>query len=205
MATTRYLIAALASLAACGGGTSSTVVDDPVGDTADEGYARGNALADHASDELSGDDYAIVIGKTASILAVLNDGEIDQSAFAAEVAADADVIDFASNLIIDHDDANAELDAVVRFYGIPYLPSSAADALAAEGNAGLARLRATPPGDVDFTFVEMQVINHAEAQVLLDELGAQVGPGAMGDYIANTHDMIDVHLDESMDLLDTFY
>jgi predicted outer membrane protein len=194
---------AVALVPACGGGSST--VDDPVGDTQDEGFARGNALADHASDELSGDDYNIIIGKTASILAALNDGEIDQASFAVQVVAAGDVFDFANLLIIDHDDANDELDGVVRFYGVPYLPSSAADALAAEANGGMAELRATPPGDVDFKFTELQVINHAEAQVLLDELAVQVGPGAMGDYIANTRDMVDDHLARASDLLATFY
>ena len=49
------------------------------------------------------------------------------------------------------------------------------------------------------------MINHAEAEVLLDELALQVGPGAMGDYIANTRAMIDIHLADSEDLLATFY
>jgi predicted outer membrane protein len=207
MAPTRSLIAfALALVPACAGSsTTDVVVDDPVGDTQDEGFARGAALADHASDELSGDDLTIVIGKTASILAALNDGELAQATFAVQVVAAGDVFEFANNLIIDHEDANAELDAVVRFYGIPYLPSSAADALAAELNSGVASLRSTPPEDVDFRFTELQVINHAEAQVLLDELSLQVGPGAMADHIANTSAMIDLHFQESSALLDTFY
>jgi len=207
MAPTRSLIAfALALVPACAGSsTTDVVVDDPVGDTQDEGFARGAALADHASDELSGDDLTIVIGKTASIMAALNDGELAQATFAVQVVAAGDVFEFANNLIIDHEDANAELDAVVRFYGIPYLPSSAADALAAELNSGVASLRSTPPEDVDFRFIELQVINHAEAQVLLDELSLQVGPGAMADHIANTSAMIDLHFQESSALLDTFY
>jgi predicted outer membrane protein len=208
MAATRLLLAALAIAvvpACAGSATGGVVVDDPVGDTADEGYTRGNALADHASDELTGDDYTIVIGKTASILAVLNDGEIDQAAFAVQVVAAGDVFEFANDLIIDHEDANAELDTVVRFYGVPYLPSSAADALAGEMNAGVSLLRSSPPGEVDFEFTELQVINHAEAQVLLDELAVQVGAGAMGDYIAGTRDMIDLHLAHSESLLATFY
>ena len=209
MAATRSLIAVLAfALApACAGTTEGEVIieDDPVGDTADEGYARGDALAGHAADELTGDDYAIVIGKTATILAALNDGEIDQAAFAVQIVADDDVFQFANDLIIDHEDATADLDATVRFYGIGYIPSSAADQLAAELSAGVSKLRSTPPGDFDFVFVELQVMNHAEAQVLLDELALQVGPGAMGDYIASTQSLIDLHLAESMSLLETYY
>lgn len=184
MAATRYLLLALAVAfaPACGGSSDGDVIiDDPVGDTQDEGFARGVALADHAADELTGDDYLIVLGKTATILAALNDGEIDQSAFAVQVVGDEDVFLFANDLIIDHEDANAELDATVRFLGVPYLPSSAADALAADAAAGLSLLRSSPPGEVDFAFVELQVIGHAQAQVLLDELELQVGAGEMGD------------------------
>ena len=205
---TRSIIAALviALAPACASdGDTTVVVDDPVGDTQDEGFARGVAIADHAEDELSGDDYAIVIGKTASIVAALNDGEIDQASFAVQVVDADDVFQFANDLIIDHEDMNIELDSVVRFYGVGYVPSSAADSLAAELGSGVAELRATPPGDVDFVFVELQVINHAEARVLLDELAVQVGPGPMGDYIDDLSFMVDVHYDEASALLDTFY
>ncbi|HEY5925358.1 MAG TPA: DUF4142 domain-containing protein [Kofleriaceae bacterium] len=205
---TRSIVAALAIaiVPACtGSGTTTIEPDDPVGDTQDEGFAKGVALADHASDELSGDDYLVIIGKTASILAALNDGEIDQASFAIQVVDADDVFQFANDLIIDHEDLNLDLDSVVRFYGVGYLPSSAADALAGDLGSGVAELRATPPGDVDFVFVELQVINHAEAQVLLDELSVQVGPGAMGDYIADVSATVDLHLGESSALLDTFY
>jgi predicted outer membrane protein len=207
MAATRSIIAllAIAIAPACSDNNDDVVVGDPVGDTQDEGFARGNAIADHANDELTGDDYLIVVGKTATILAALNDGEIEQANFAAQVVDDEDIFAFANDLIVDHEDANAELDGVVRFYGVNYIPSSAADALAGEALAGLAQLRGTPPGEVDFRFVELQVINHAEAQVLLDELEAQVGAGAMGDYIADTRVMVEDHFDEASALLETFY
>ncbi|HEY5945255.1 MAG TPA: DUF4142 domain-containing protein [Kofleriaceae bacterium] len=130
---------------------------------------------------------------------------MDQASFAADVAVHPDTIDFASDLIVDHDDANAELDAVVRDYGIGYVPSTAADALAAESAAGVGLLRGTPPADVDFKFVELQVINHAEARVVLDELAVQVGDGEMGDFIANTRDMVDEHLDRAEAMLETYY
>lgn len=209
MAPTRSLLAALAiALApACSTDTSNEVVitDDPVDETVAEGHARGDDLANHAFDELAGDDYLIQIGKTASILAALNDGEINQSVFAVQVVGESDVFDFANLLIADHEDANIELDSVVRFYGVGYIPSSAADALTLEANAGLGELRATPPEDVDFRFAELQVIMHAQAQVVLDELYAIVGDGEMGDYILSTQDMIDDHLVQAETLLSTFY
>lgn len=211
MTATRSLIAVVVALAvapACGGGgggDGDIIIVDPVDDTIAEGEARGSLLADEAFADLSGDEYLVQIGKTASILAAVNDGELDQATFAVQVVDAPDVFDFANNLIIDHDDANIRLDGVVRFYGVGYLPSSAADAVILEANAGLGELRATPPIDIDFAFVELQVIMHAQALVLLDELFAIVGPGDMGDYIIDTQDMIDLHLSEAEALLATFY
>lgn len=210
MAATRSLLALAAVLAlgsACSSDTDGTVIvtGDPVDDTVAEGQATGDALADETFDELAGDDYLIQIGKTASILAALNDGEINQAVFAVEVVAEPDVFDFANVLIAHHDDANFELDEVVRFYGIGYIPSSAADAVTLEANAGLGELRATPPQDIDFAFVDLQVRMHAAAQIVLDELYLLVGDGEMGDYILDTQVMIDDHLLEAEAMLATFY
>jgi predicted outer membrane protein len=209
MAAIRVLVAALAIavVPACDDDFDDDViiVDDPVGETADEGFAEGDQLAAIAADELTGDNYTIVIGKTASILAVLNDGEIDQAAFAVQVIGAPDIFDFANALIVDHENANVELDAAVRYYGVGYIASDAAGALSASFSNGLSELRSTPPSDIDFTFVQLQVINHAAALVVLDELAFQVGPGVMGDYIVNTRGLIELHLDESMSLLETFY
>lgn len=207
MVATRSLLAfvALALAPACGDSGGTVIVDDPVGEAIAVGQATGDSLANESFDELTGDDYAIVIGKTGSILAALNDGEIAQADFAIDALIADDIFQFANELIIDHDDANIELDNVVRFYGVGYVPSSTADSLTLEANAGIGELRAALPGDLDFVFVDLQVRMHAAAQIVLDELYTQVGPGEMGDFILDTQDMIDVHLTVSADLLATFY
>ncbi len=209
MAHTRTLFAAfalaLALAPACNDDDNGVFVSDPVGDTLDQGYARGDIIAGQANDELTATDFDVLIGKTATILAALNDGEINQAQFALDTVARDDVFDLANTILADHQAANAALDEVVRSYGVPFLDSTTADALTGDFGAGLADLRAAAPSDVDFVYVDLQVINHAEAQTLLDELAAQVGPGAMGDYIANTHDVIDEHLALSTDLLQTFF
>jgi hypothetical protein len=209
MVATRSLlaIAAVALAPACGGGGSggTVIVDDPVGDTIADGQATGDGLADETFDELTGDDYTIVIGKTGSILAALNDGEINQADFAIDGLIGDDIFQFANDLIADHDDANLDLDSIVRFYGIGYIPSSTADSVTLEANAGIGELRAAPPSELDFVFVDLQVRMHAAAQIMLDELYTQVGPGEMGDFILDTQDMIDAHLAVSADLLASFY
>ena len=201
-------VAACAIVPACGGGDDGggvVVVDDPVGDTVAEGQARGEVLADDVFGELAGDDYVTVIGKSASILAAVNDGEINQAAFAVQVVVADDIFAFANDLIIDHEDANVELDAVVRTYGIGFIPSTAESAVLGQASAGLAQLRATPPADIDFAFTELQVIMHAQALVVLDELYVHVGAGEMGDYILDQQFLVDFHLSEAEALLATFY
>jgi hypothetical protein len=208
MVATRHLVLALglALAPACGGGGSGgVVVDDPVGDTIADGQATGDGLANETYGELNGGDYQIVIGKTASILAALNDGAINQADAAIDFIVDADIFQYANDEIADHDDANADLDGVVRLYGIGYIPSSTADSVALEANAGIGELRASDPADIDFTYVDLQVRMHAAAQVMLDELYTQVGAGEMGDFILDTEDLVDAHLAVSTDLLSTFY
>jgi predicted outer membrane protein len=204
LSTSAALLALLVTACATDS-TTTVIIDDPVDDTVAEGEARGEQLADEAFDELSGDDYIIQIGKTASILAAVNDGEINQADFAIGIIADDDVFAFASDLIVDHDLLNIDLDTVARFYGIGYVPSRAADSVRLEANAGIGRLRGTPPGQFDFAFVELQVIMHAQALVLLDELYLILGDGEMGDFILDTQDMMDLHLAEAEALLATYY
>ena len=208
MAATRSLMVALALavVPACASDDSGTViVGDPVDDTVAEGEARGAELADITFGELTAYDYPTQIGMTAGILASLNDGEILVADFGAQVVNDGDIFDFANEIIIDHEDANFDLEAVVRLYGVGYIPSETSDALAADANVALAEVRAAPPGEVDFRFTEVQVIMHAQALVLLDELYGIVGPGDMGTLILDTRDMVDAHLAHGEDLLSTFY
>jgi predicted outer membrane protein len=209
MAATRSLIAivALALAPACGSDSSTTVVveGDPVDDTVAEGEARGAALADRTFDELAGNDYLVQVGMTASILASMNDGEIAVADFGAQVVNDSDIFDYANEIIIDHEDANVELDATLRFYGVGYFPSATADAIAGDASATLGELRGVPPSDIDFAFTEKQVIMHAQALVVLDELYGLVGDGEMGEFILDTRDMVDAHLARGEDLLSTYY
>jgi predicted outer membrane protein len=205
--STRFLVAALAVAIApaCGSSDNTVPIGDPVGDTVDEGHAHGDNIAAQASGELAADDYMTVIGKTASILAALNDGEINESAFAVQILGDQDIFQFANDMIAEHEDANTQLDDVVRIYGVGYIPSQTEATLAAEASQDLATLRGTSPGNFDFQYTELQVISHAEAQVLLDQLSSIVGPGEMDDYIANARSMVDDHLNRATDLLQTFY
>jgi hypothetical protein len=199
------VIVALGLAPACGDDSVTVIIDDPVGDTVNFGFDVGAGLADRSLNELVGNDFLVQIGMTGTILASFNDGEIAESDLAAQLVDDLEIFDFANQLIIDHEDLNFELDSVLRFYGVGYFPSDTADAIAAQTSVNVGVLRGTPPGEVEFIYVENQVINHAAALVLLDQLFVVIGPGDMGDFILDTQDLVDIHLAEAESLLATFY
>jgi len=207
MSTRLLLAVTLALLApACGDTADNTIIiSDPVGETIDAGHALGASVAAQAFGELSLDDYDTLIGKSAGIIEAIHRGEVETSLFAAPLVLGPDTFDLANDEIASHQDALARLDDVIRSYGVPYLPSQAQVRLSSEANAAVTALRTTPPADIDFAYVTLQVTMHAEAQLVLDELASLVGPGAMGSYIVDTRLMVNDHLARASTLLDTFY
>jgi hypothetical protein len=142
---------------------------------------------------------------TASMLAAVNDSRVQEAVFAANVVFGDDTFDFAEGMIDYHQLANVELDGVVRSYGVAYLPSATADAVIADSTAQLSLLRATAPGNVDFVYIQGQVLRLTESLVLLDQLAVSVGPGAMADYIDATRATMEPNLAEAIDQLEDFY
>lgn len=206
--STRFGVTLAVLACACGDGDGNSVVidtTDPVGETVDVGHANGDFIAAQASSELGADDYTTILGKTAGILDEMNRGEISTSSFAANIIIDDSLFEFASILVDDFSTAQIVLDDTVRSYGVPYILSDAQTQLALENQASLSLLRETPQDAFDFAYAELQVMMLAEQQVILDELFALVGPGAMGDYILDTHDMVDDHLEEATDQLGFFF
>lgn len=180
----RIVVAAtLAALVpACTSRATTVFVEDPVVDTIDQGHRTGANIGKHAFDELSKDDYETLVGKAAGILAALNDAEIDE-----------------------HAASTARLEETVRIYGVQYLPSEAQAQIVAEGQSARSRLRMAAPEDFDFTYADLQVRMHAGAQLILDQVAALVGPGAMGDYVIASRVRTDEELARASALLATFY
>ena len=194
-----HLVFAL-SISACGDDT--TVFGGPTADAQEEGNDRGEVIADQIDIEFPSDDPMLLIAQTGWILRALNDGEINQASFALDVLSTAVVEDYASQLIAQHMLANADLDSVMRTYGVAFQPTQAEAMLAADANAGIAMLRTTPPDQIDLAFLDLRIQMHSAALVMLDELGAINDTQPMDDFIAQTHDMVDDHLDQAIDLFE---
>lgn len=207
MTTQHYALAfvATALVAACTDDDDPTIVIDPIADIVDEGRTRGDALAQLGGDELAGNSFEVVIGMTATILDAINESRIQEAVFASNVVFGDDTFDLAEEILADHQLATTQLDDVVRFYGVPLIPSATANAVLADSAAELSTMRATDPASLDFVYLQGQVVRNAESLVLLDELAVIVGPGEMADYIASTRAVIDANLAQAIDLLDDFY
>lgn len=207
MAATRpFLMAALVALAApaCTTSTDRTIVG-PVQDSINTGHARGVALAATASVELSGEDYTVVIGKTGSILAAINDGEVDQANFALQVVLATDIADFAGSLVDDHALSNKDLDDVVSGFGVGFIPSTTESDVVNDFVLGLDDLRSNAPADIDIAYIDLQVREHAASQVLLAQLRDMVRDDEMGVFIDDMQNTEDEHLLRAADLLATFF
>lgn len=207
MTTARLMLAALAVCAvpACNDDNDDIVLVDPVQDATDAGFARGNVLADTAFAELSGQDYATIIGQTASVVAAMNDGVIDQADFAAQVVIANDIAAFANLLASDHDIQNANLDTVVAIFGVPFVSSQTDADVTTDFLLGLDDLHATPPSEIDFAYVDLTVRNHAANLVLLDQLREMVRDDEMGLFLDDMRSMEDDHLARAQDLMATFF
>jgi len=209
MSTRLHLAAAVAVLVpACGDNESPDVVvidGETAAAAVDAGHARGTNVAAQALVELSASDYQMVIGKSAGIIDAIHTGEVDTALFAVQHISADDVFRFANDMIVEHEDAHAQLDTIVRAYGVPYLPSEAQVQLTHDAAAALSGLRDAEPNDFDFAYTELQITLHAEAQVVLAQLADFVGGGAMGDYVAEARVMVDEHLARATTLLSTFY
>jgi predicted outer membrane protein len=206
VATARTVVAVLAAaiaIAACN--NDNHVLDDRVVAVEVQGTEAGSAAAGLAATELTGDSAAVVIGKTASILLVLNTGALAAGSIALAAAQTSAVQGYAGTIVHDHFIAGMTLDAVVRGLGAAFLPSATADQLTAQGTALLAQLQATPVEDIDLAFMQLMVSQHAAALVLLDELAAQVGSNPLGDFIANAIVVEQGHLDQGELILNTFF
>jgi predicted outer membrane protein len=202
----------IAALAACVAPACSddddddeVIVIDPVQQATDDGFARGTALADTAFAEISGQDYATVIGQTASIVAAMNDGVIDQADFALQIAVATDIAAFANVLASDHEIQNANLEVVVDIFGVPFAPSLTEADVATDYALGLDDLHATASSDVELAYVDLQVRNHAANLVLLDQLRDMFNDDEMGLFLDDMRTMEDNHLVQSQDLLASFF
>lgn len=208
MATTRIMIAALVACvaAACSDDDDDDViVVDPVQQATDDGFARGTVLANTAFAEIAGQDYETVIGQTASIVAALNDGVIEQADFALQVAVANDIAALANVLASEHAIQNANLEGVVDIFGVPFAPSQTEADVAIDYALGLDDLHATPANDVELAYVDLQVRDHAANLVLLDQLRDMVRDDDMGLFLDDVRTMEDNHLAQAQGLLATFF
>jgi len=200
MAPRRYgwLLGALAcaGFAACGGdgddggGGDGVVVADTAGE---DGEAMGASLADRAEAELSGEPRSLIIERLGGIALALDDGEVSQAETALELGEDPQVLDFAEHMRRAHSEHADELEDLLSDRGFVPTQGEVSGRLRTEAFVGIDELRHTPPGQVDFAYLRIQVMMHAAAGVLVDRL-IDVAPDAeLFDFLRETSAAISDH------------
>jgi putative membrane protein len=123
--------------------------------------------------------------------AVANQFEIQTSQTALERSQNAGVRAFAQQMIADHTKAGSDLQAVLsRDPSVPVPPT----ALDAPHQALLTQLQATPAGDFDRTYVQLQDTAHHEAVGLFKAYVQGGEPGPVHDFAAATLPVLQMHL-----------
>jgi predicted outer membrane protein len=160
----------------------------------DQGNARGQTLAGQAQGEFQGASNNDAIAKAADIIATIDAGEIAQASFVLSKTSNADVRELASEIQADHQANTEMLQSLMQDRGIAPADNAVSRALEAEANAGLAQLQADAAANVDFDYVQMQVMMHQEALVIVGSVRDLVpSSGDFRDFLSDTRATIQEH------------
>jgi predicted outer membrane protein len=175
--------------------------NDPESQALDQGNTRGQALVGQARQEFSGASDSDSAAKAAGVVTTINAGEIAEASYVLSVSSNGDVRKLASEIQADHQDNDAMLQAMMQDLSLAPADNAVSRTLASEAQMGLSQLQATPPADLDAAYVEMQVMMHQEASVIVDNLRGYVQVSRFDDFLSNTLDTIEQHRQHSIDLL----
>jgi putative membrane protein len=189
------------TLAACGDDDNNNN-DDLENSAIDEGNTRGQALVAQARGEFQGQSDDDVMSMSADVVATIDAGEIAQANFVLSRTSNPDVQDLANAIIQDHQSNLADLQAMMRNNGLAPETNVVSQTLKQEGDAGLAQLMADAPGDLDRDYVQMQIMMHQEAHVIVDNLRSYVQEDDMDGFLQDTVSAIDEHRDHARDVFD---
>lgn len=185
MTTSTSACALVGLLAACG---NSDAVDDEI--------------ADQIQHEFAEDDELTLVAQTGSLLRAFSVEEVALSGIALNTVVRVDTQNLAFGVVIAHLRANAQLDEVMRVYGVGLLSTQAEAMLVAEARAGAEQLRVTPPEQMDAVFLEIQIRLHLTADAVLEALERKNESGAMADHLTGFHAMTSDHLERAEQIFD---
>jgi putative membrane protein len=137
-------------------------------------------------------DPAASAAEVLSVIAAIDEHEIDASRVAADRTSSEALKDFAATLHKDHADNLAQAQALLA--GAATVDTPLVAAQKRMGAAELVRLEATDAAALDRAYVDAMVAGHAATLALLDRLAAPLAPGAVADFVAATRTVVAAHL-----------
>jgi predicted outer membrane protein len=184
--------------AACGDNNNPNDVQGAI----DIGEQRGQVLATQTTTDLGSDTPEVALGKAGQIMLTIDDGEIMQAQLVVDAGvSDPAVLDFANRMITEH---TAHRDATLNLIEaskVTPIESDVSSLIQSDAMQGLRELEDASSGDLDRTYMRLQVTMHAEASVIVGALQDLAPAPDIAAFIADTQAQIDAHRVDAADLL----
>jgi putative membrane protein len=186
-------------------GTTNVAAGADTGGTSAEGGAAGAGDAAGAAGQGSGGEGGAAVSalSDAQVLLVLdtvNQGEVEVAYAALPHLAAPDVRDFAQQMIDDHSAARQSVLSVADALSVDPAPSDLQAMLKAKAEKDVAMFHASESDTLDKTYIDAEVMDHAEALEVLGALDEAADAPELKDLIATLSQTVQSHYDEAVDL-----
>jgi len=136
-------------------------------------------------------------GQILFALDTLNAGEVNEARAALPKLTNADVRDFAQDMIDDHAGARDQLLQLAEQQQILPEASDIATGLQDESQSVVNRLLATQANDIDAMYVQSQQDAHTQAMALLDQLLAGADADPLRTQLTELRASVQTHLNRA--------
>ena len=139
-------------------------------------------------------------GQILFVLDTLNAGEVNEAQAALPKLTNADVQDFAQDMIEDHGSARERLSQLAQEQQMPPEASEIATGLQDESQSVVERLLAAEATEVDTVYVQSQQAAHTEALALLAQLLMAADAEPLRAQLTELRASVQEHLDRAQTL-----
>lgn len=135
-----------------------------------------------------------------SVLDTLSLGEVTESELALPRLTEDPIIEFAEEMVLDHDAAREQISAEADDLGLELAPSTVQANLEADSDARVDAIADADEADVDAVYISGQVVAHTAALNLLTELANAADAGSLRALIIAQRGVVDGHRDHALTL-----
>jgi predicted outer membrane protein len=150
--------------------------------------------------ELATQEQALTLLTDADLLDIataVNTGELAQAEHARQRTERDEVRSLATHIIADHQSAQEKQTAIAERLEITPRANLISGSLRVQNDLALATLSALPGQIFDKTYVEAQILIHAQVLALLDALIPKAQAPSVRTYLEELRDSVRAHLDHA--------